>query len=385
MKTATGLDGIGSWTSTLYVAFELSKSTWQMALAVGAGQRPRRVAVSGGDVRKVLEEIGKAKRRLGLAPEARVVSCYEAGRDGFWLHRLLESAGVESLVVDAGSLRRRSGKRHRKTDRLDVLTLLGDLLRWDGGDRSIWSVVRVPSEATEDLRRLDRERKTLVKERTAHHNRVRGLLVSQGVVMTSWRELVREGPSSLRTWAGGALGEQLSAQITRELQRLQLIEQQLKELRARCLTLLVEKPESHARALEVVARLEQLRAIGEASSWTLAMELYWRDFRNRKQVGGYLGLGGTPYASGEMDRDLGIGKDGPSRLRATLVELAWSWVRFQPESKITLWFQSHFGPQTKRSRRRGIVAVARKLAVALWRYLTYGEIPEGAQLKPSAA
>ena len=385
MKTATGLDGIGSLRLTLYVAFELSKSTWQMAMAVGLGQKPRRVVVSGGDSGKVLEEIGKAKRRLGLTREARVVSCYEAGRDGFWLHRLLEGAGVESLVVDAGSLRRRSGKRHRKTDRLDVLTLLGDLMRWDGGDRSIWSVVRVPSAATEDLRRLDRERKTLVKERTAHHNRIRGLLVSQGVVLTSWRELVREGPSSLRTWAGGALGEQLSAQITRELQRLQLIEEQLKQLRARCQTLLGERPESHARALEVVARLEQLRSIGEASSWTLATELYWRDFRNRKQVGGYVGLGGTPYASGEMDRDLGIGKDGPSRLRATLVELAWSWVRFQPESKITLWFQSHFGPQTKRSRRRGIVAVARKLAVALWRYLTYGEIPEGAQLKPSAA
>ena len=385
MKTATGLDGIGTLKSTLYVALELSKSTWQMALAVGAGQRPRRVAVSGGDAHKVLEEIGKTKRRFGLAPEVRVVSCYEAGRDGFWLHRLLESAGVESLVVDAGSLRRRSGKRHRKTDRLDVLTLLGDLLRWDGGDRSIWSVVRVPSEATEDLRRLDRERKTLVKERTAHHNRVRGLLVSQGVVLTSWRVLVRQGPSSLRTWTGDALGEQLSAQVTRELQRLQLLEEQLKQLRARCQALLVERPERHDKALEVVQRLEQLRAIGEVSSWTLATELYWRDFRNRKQVGGYLGLGGTPYASGEMNRDLGIGKDGPSRLRATLVELAWSWVRFQPESKITLWFQSHFGPQTKRSRRRGIVAVARKLAVALWRYLTYGEIPEGAQLKPSAA
>jgi transposase len=385
MKTATKGNGIEGLASTLYVAFELSKATWQLAMAVGPGQKPRRVGLSGGDFRRVLEEICKAKKRFGLAPEIRVVSCYEAGRDGFWLHRLLAGAGVESLVVDAGSLRRRSGKRHRKTDRLDVLTLLGDLMRWDGGDHAIWSVVRVPSAATEDLRRLDRERKTLVRERTAHRNRVRGLLVSQGVDLASWRVLRSEGPSCLRTWEGQSLGEELSAQLTRELQRVQLVEEQLKQLRTRQKTLLEESPERHARTLETVTRLEQLSGIGEAGSWTLATELYWRDFRNRKQVGGYLGLGGTPYASGEMDRDLGIGKDGPSRLRAVLVEQAWAWVRCQPESKITLWFHSHFGPQVKRSRRRGIVAVARKLAVALWRYLAYGEIPEGARLKPAAA
>jgi transposase len=384
MRTAIDGNVIESAVSVLYVAFELSKAKWQMAMAVGPGQKPRRIWVEGGDVGRVREEIEKAKQRLCKGSEVRVVSCYEAGRDGFWLHRKLEESGVESLVVDAGSLRRRSGKRHRKTDRLDVLTLLADLMRWDGGDHSIWSVVRVPSEATEDLRRLERERRVLVKEQTGHRNRVRGLLASQGVLLPAWRVLQREGPTCLRTWEVGALGEELSGQIARELQRIALTEKQLKELQSRRRALLEAKPPAHAKTLENVERLAELRSIGEAGSWTLSTELYWRDFRNRKQVGGYVGLGGTPYSSGEMDRDLGIGKDGPSRLRAVLVEIAWAWLRFQPESKITLWFNRQYGPDSKRSRRRGIVAVARQIAVALWRYLKFGEIPEGARLKAAA-
>jgi transposase len=381
MKTATKGDGNEGLAAVLYLAFELSKATWQMAFGVGPGQKPRRVGVRGGDFGRVLEEIGRARKRFGLAAGCRVVSCYEAGRDGFWLHRLLSGAGIESLVVDAGSMRRRSGRRHRKTDRLDVETLLGDLMRWDGGDRSVWSVVRVPSESAEDLRRVERERRTLIQERTAHRNRVRGLLVSQGVEMPAWRMLCSEGPSCLRTWEGKALGEELSAQVVRELGRLALVEEQLKELQCRRRQLLEATPQAHAKTLEHVERLEQLRGIGEAGSWSLGTELYWRDFRNRGEIGGFLGMGGTPYASGETARDLGIGKDGPSRLRAVLIELAWSWVRLQPESKITLWFQEKFGPQGKRNRRRGIVAVARRLAVALWRYLSYGEIPEGARMK----
>jgi transposase len=385
MKTTTAVNGIENQVVTLYMAMELSKAKWQLLFAVSPGQKPRQVSVPGGDHERLRGEIEKAKARFGLSSGVRVLSCHEAGRDGFWVHRALERAGVESVVVDAGSMRRRQGKRHRKTDRLDVLTLLSDLMRWDSGDRLIWSVVRVPSEAEEDLRRLDRERKTLVSERTTHRNRVRGLLVCQGVEMVTWRRLSSEGPNCLRKWDGSVLGMELRGQIARELVRIGVVEKQLKELRERQRELLETRPERYARVVEAVERLEQLRGIGEASSWTLASELYWREFQNRKQVGGYLGLCGTPYASGEMERDLGIGKDGPSRLRAMLVELAWGWLRFQPESKITLWFQSQYGPHVKRHRRKGIVAVARKLAVALWRYLTYGEIPEGAQLKPVAA
>jgi transposase len=386
LKTATGMDVSCELGKVLYLAIELSKKTWLLGFAVGAGQKPRRMSVSGGDWQRLLREIERAKAHFGLLPDSLVVSCYEAGRDGFWLHRCLEQAGVLSLVVDAGSMRRHHGRRHRKTDRLDVARLLRDLMAYSQGDGSVWQVVRVPPRASEDVRQLQRERHVLKKEREAHRSRIGGLLFSRGIRIKSWRQLLSAGLDSLRTWDGEALGEELHRQLARELERLELVKKQMAGLEARRKELLKQRPSVHAKTLECVDRMFKLKGIGPENSWTYSTEMFgWREFKNRRQVGGFLGLGGTPYQSGAMDYDLGIGKDGPAWVRSMTIELAWGWLRFQPDSAQSRWFQERYGPGCKRDRRKGIVALARRLMIALWQYLEYGVIPEGAVLKSAAS
>lgn len=380
MQTTTSGNGI-ELERSLYVSFELCKSTWQLTFGTGLGSNPYRASVPAGDLGALRFRLEGAKKKLGVGASVPVKSCMEAGRDGFWIHRMLEREGVESQVVDAGSLRRRPGRRHQKTDRLDGLTLLSHLMRSDAGEKDVWKSVRVPSELEEDFRRLERERLILRDERTAHQNRIRGLLTTQGAKIPSWKVMLRDGVGDVRCWNGSPLGLELRRQIDRELARLRLVVEQLEELKAHRKQLLRERPAEYAELLDVVATLQQLKGVGEAISWLFVTHLWWREFQNRKEIGKYLGLCGTPYMSGEMARDLGIGKDGPGALRAMMIEAAWSWLRFQPHSKISLWYQERYGAGSKRSRRQGIVAVARQLSVALWRYVTYGVIPEGAELK----
>jgi transposase len=359
--------------SELYMAFELGEKNWKLSLSDGA-RSPSRYAVAAGDTAVVLECIAKAKARCGLPPEASVHSCYEAGRDGFWLHRWLIAQGIDNLVVDSSSIEVNRRARRAKTDRLDGDKLLAMLLRYQGGERRVWSVVRVPTPEQEDARRAHRELGRLGQERTAHINRIRALLVVQNL-----RVKYVGGRLWQRWWAGHAeeLLPGVRAEIERESARLALVAVQIRA---------IEAQQRHALAADTepqVAGLARLRGVGITSAWVLVKELFgWRRFRNRREVAGCLGLAPTPYDSGESQTEQGISKAGNKRARTLLVELAWSWLRYQPESALSKWFTERFAGGGKRMRRIGIVALARRLAIALWRYLEEGLIPDGAQLKP---
>jgi transposase len=361
----------------LYTAFELGNTTWKLAFSNGS--KVRYVSTGARNVHQLQANLALAKKRLGLSAEVRVVSCYEAGRDGFWLHRYLTSCGIENLVVDSSSIEVKRRKRRVKTDRIDAGKLLGMLMRYYGGEKKVWSVVRVPSEAEEDGRNLGRELHVLKKERTMHTNRIKGVLIQQGIVIKSLnRKKFLGALEEVRTWDGKDLPVDFKARVVREYQRLQVVEEQIREL----------KKERERRVLagdkvcyQQVAELMKLRGIGPESSWDFVMEfLGWRDFRNRKQVGGLSGLTPTPYDSGGSIREQGISKSGSRRIRSLAVESAWCWMRFQPRSKLTRWFNKRFAQGGKRMRKIGIVAVARRLLIELWRYLKDGVIPEGASL-----
>lgn len=364
--------------SVLFVVFELSNQSWKLGFATELGQRIRESAVPAWDLGGLELELQKARERLGLEPSVRVVSCYEAGREGFSLARYLEASGIENLVVDAGSLEVKRRRRRAKTDRLDLATLMNRLIRWQRGEHGVWSVVQVPSVEEEDQRQGHRELETLKKERTRHVNRLKGLLASQGVrIQVGPDFLVRL--ERLRLWDGSPLPPALRARLEREWARKALVEEQIRQHRTLCREVLKQ---SESESVEQVRRLMQLRGIGENGSWLLVHEFFaWRQFKNRRQVGALAGLVPTPYRSGEMDREQGISKAGNRRVRSMMIELAWCWLRLQPDSELSRWFERRYGSGTPRSRRVGIVALARKLLVALWRYLDQGVIPEGAILK----
>jgi transposase len=365
---------------TLYVAFELSWTEWKLAFGTGLGASPRLRSVPARKLDQLLEEIAKAKKRFGLPEDATVRSCYEAGRDGFWLHRFLTSQGVDNLVVDSSSIEVKRQGRRRKTDRLDCQKLLTMLLRYGGGEKSVWSVVRVPSVAEEDIRHLHRDLLDLKGERTRHSNRIKGLLVTVGVDL---REVGDDFPTQLpllQTWDGTAVPVELQKRLLREYQRWQLVNAQIRDVeneRARRLRT------SKEGCLDNVRQLLALRGIGTNSAWLFSIEFFnWRQFRNRRQVAALAGLTPTPYQSGDSSREQGISKAGNRRLRYMAIEIAWCWIRHQPQSALTKWYQQRFAGGKSRLRRIGIVAVARKLLVALWRYLETGEIPAGAKMEP---
>lgn len=361
----------------LYMALGLANAKWR--LAFGAGGRERQVVVDAGDLSGVSAAIERAKAKLGLGAEAKVKSVYEAGRDGFWLHRWLEAQGVASRVIDAGSLERRPGKRHRKTDRLDARGLLRKLRQFESGDRGVFSVVRVPPAAIEDLRRLERERERLVKERGAHRSRIKSLLNLHGVKGVKLGGDFPARLASMRQWDGAPLPRHLVAELEREWARLEQVAAQLGELEA-------EQREQVRQAdvapMALVWELMQLKGIGMKSALALVLELFgWREFANRRELAGCVGLVPTPYDSGTLRRELGIGKQGNARVRALLIELAWRWLRWQPDSDLSRWYHERFGGGGKRARRIGIVALARKLLILLWRYLRDGVLPPAVQLK----
>jgi transposase len=358
--------------SELYMAFELGEKNWKLALGDGV-RSPSRYTVAAGDTAMLLECIVKAKARCGHAPQARVRSCYEAGRDGFWLHRWLIAQGIDNIVVDSSSIEVNRRARRTKTDRLDADKLLSMLIRYHAEEPRVWSVVRMPTAEEEDARRAHRELGRLGHERTAHVNRIRALLV-----LSNLRVKYVGGRLWQRWWSchAGELRPGVRAEIERESERLLLVKQQMDKIEA-------AQREAVAAGREAqVAGLAQLRGIGMSSGWVLTKELFgWRRFRNRREVAGCLGLTPSPYASGESETEQGISKAGNRRARTLLVELAWSWLRYQPQSELSRWFNRRFAGGGKRMRRIGIVALARRLAIALWRYLEDGLIPDGAQLK----
>ena len=359
----------------LYMALELSNKSWRLAL--GDGTKRRQVSVPAADLAKLACAVAKAKEHFGMPASARVVSCYEAGRDGFWLHRHLRSVGIENQVIDAASIEVNRRLRHVKTDRLDGDRLLAKLIRHHTGERDGWSVVRAPSLEEEDARRLHRELERLKRERLAHRLRIQSLLVVQGIRVMS-KEAAELQLETLTLWDGRALPGELRCELEREVERLALVERQIAALEAERRERLREPKTDTERS---IVQLMRLGAIGPTSAWLLVMEFFgWRRFRNRREVAALAGLVSTPYNSGDSERDQGISKAGNRRVRAMMVEIAWLWLRFQPQSALSQWYQRRFAGGGLRMRRIGIVALARRLLIALWRYLADGVIPEDARL-----
>ena len=361
--------------ATLYMAIELSDKTWKLAFSDGSRERLR--SIDADEKENIWEEIENAKEHFRMEDEVIVMSCYEAGREGFWIHRYLESHGVKNLVIDPASVEVDRRKRRRKTDRLDAKKLLRSLMRYLWGDKQACSVVRVPSEEDEDERHLHRELESLKKERTIHSNRIRSLLKTHGIrIDNPGRSDFAEYLDHVRQWDGSGIGENLKDRLKREYDRYNQVNNQIKDLnRIRMDRVRNQETESMAR----VRQMLRLRGIGIESSWMLEKEFFgWRQFRNQKEVGSLSGLSPTPYSSGNSQREQGISKAGNRRVRATMIEISWSWLRFQKESKLTKWFNTRFAEGGKRMRRIGIVAVARKLLIDIWRFVEHGVIPEGA-------
>jgi len=367
---------------TLRLALDLGNRTWQVGFAVGGPATPARLrSIPARDLNQLAAEIRVAKARLKLPADAPVVSCYEAGRDGFWVHRALTTRlGVENLVVDSSSIERNARSRVAKSDRLDTAALLAKLGRYVAGEERVWRVVNVPSLADEDRRQRHRELALLTQQRTGQINRIKGLLALHGIVLAG-RGLRRLDPAALRDWAGAGLPPEFQARLEREGKRLQSLHQEIRRLLAERRAMLLE-PDPLDPVVPIVQRLVRLRGVGEVSAWIYAAEFFaWRRFANRRQVGAAAGLCGVPWRSGQRNQDQGISKAGNRYLRALAVELAWSWLRYQPDSEIAQWYRRRYGAQGSRVRRVGIVAVARKLLVALWRYVETGVLPTGAVLK----
>lgn len=366
----------------LYMAFELSRKKWKLAFSDGKQARARLVTIEAKDWNRLKTEIDKSKRRFGLAASTPVRSCYEAGREGFWVHRALSERGIDNVVVDAASIEVNRRSKRAKTDRMDAEKLVRQLIRYSGGEEGVWSVVRVPSEEAEDARQVHRDMEILKREQNSHRSRIQSLLFTQGIdVKVDGRFL--KTLNELRSWNGQPLGEHLKSRLAREYQRLMMAKADQAELKKQQREQLKA---SKTPVLEKIRLLKQLRAIGMTSSWTFVMEFFgWRQFENRRQVAGALGLTPMPYQSGDSSREQGISRAGNRRVRAMAVEIAWSWLRFQPHSKLSRWYQTRFGGGGKRMRRIGIVALARRLMIDLWRYLESGLVPEGARLKAAAA
>jgi transposase len=361
----------------LYISLELGSKTWKLAFTVGLGQKPRLRTIAARSTDALLVEIKTAMKRFGLPDKTAVVSCYEAGRDGFWLHRFLTSQRFENLVVDSSSIEVNRRKRRAKSDRLDAVKLVEMLIRWCNGERKVWSVVHTPSVGDEDHRQLHRELIVLKSERTAQVNAIKGLLVGLGLEASVDADFP-ERLTKLRQWDGSVIPPALCLRLLREFERWQLVGRQIHELEQERTRQIREQ---QTPAVEQVHRLLNLRGIGENGAWLLVNELFaWRRFQNRRELGSLAGLTPTPYDSGVTRREQGISKAGNRRVRWMMVQLAWGWLQYQPDSELSLWYQRRFGGGNSRVRKIGIVALARKLLIALWKYLETGEPPAGAEV-----
>ncbi len=360
--------------ATLYVAFELGKTSWKLAMTSGFGVAPVLRTVGSGDWEAVARAIGYGRQRCGLPATARVVSCYEAGRDGFWIHRALVARAVANRVVDSSSIEVKRRARRTKTDRLDAVKLVLMLVRVCAGEARVWNEVRVPSVAAEAARHQSRERTALTQEQTRLKNQLRSWLATWGCAVP--RRATGAWWATVRDWAGAPLPAAVQARLARAQARLTLVVAQIAELTAAQRTGAATAPVSSP-----THRLVQLKGVGATGAAIVIEEgLVWRAFQNRRQVGGLLGFAPTKYESGASSRDRGISRAGNTRLQAVMVQLAWGWLRWQPRSGLAQWYHARFG-HGKRTRKIGIVALARKLLIALWRYVTSGIVPAGAVLR----
>jgi len=370
----------------IFVSLELSRSTWLVtSLSPGQGEKMSRHSVEADDVAELMKLFAdlrrKAEVRTGLSYP--IITIQEAGLDGFWLHRILQREGIESHVVDPASIATPRRRRRAKTDRLDGETLLRALLAYKRGEPRVCAMVVAPSPEEEDRRRLCRERRTLIDERIAHVNRIKGLLFAQGI--SGYAPLRRDRRArleALRTGDGRALPSYLKTQISRELDRLELLLDQIKAVEAEQDALLAAagKGAGEQAAPDPVTMLLALKGMGANFTAVLWSEAFYRQFSNRRQLAAYAGLAPTPWRSGSIEQEQGVSKAGNPRLRSTMIQLAWLWLRHQGQSALARWFKAH----SQRGRKTAIVALARKLLVALWKYVTAGVVIEGAVMKSAA-
>jgi transposase len=366
----------------IFVSMELSRSTWLVtSLSPGGGEKMSKHSVRSGDITGLLERFARlrAKAQARTGKTFPVIVIQEAGPDGFWIHRVLENEGIESHVVDAASILISRRRRRAKTDRIDGETLVRTLLAYKRGEPRVCAMVEAPTPEEEDRRRICRERKTLVAERVEHANRIKGLLFAQGI--SGYEPLRRDRRrrlEELTTGDGRPLPVHLKAQICRELDRLELLLGQLKAVEAERDALLEPESEQAPTPAQMLARL---RGIGPEFAAVLWSEGLFRSFRNRRQVAAYAGLAPTPWQSGSVDHEQGVSKSGNPRLRTTMIQLAWLWLRHQPKSALSLWFQERVKRNGGRMKKTTIVALARKLLIALWKFSTSGVVIEGAVMK----
>jgi transposase len=370
----------------VYVSIELSVSSWLVAARLPNTEKFRLHRLEGGATTALLTVIAELRSRASakLGSRADVVCCFEAGRDGFWLHRLLTAHGVTVYVLEPTSILVNRRARRAKTDRLDAEGMLRVLAAWLGGDRQVCSMVRVPSPDEEDAKRPHREREQLVQDKLRIENRIAALLFTQGIrgrpSLRSWERDVAE----LRTGDGRALPQLLRTELDRLRRRLVLVLELIRELeadRARAL----EAAEPTDTTIGKITALQRLRGIGDNFAAVLTREVFYRSFDNRRQLASYVGITPMPYQSGGMDRDRSISRAGNPRARTTMIQLAWLWLRYQPNSALAAWFRDRVGTLQGRTRRIAIVAMARKLLIALWRYVETGVVPDGSAIRAETA
>ena len=364
----------------LYLAFELGQQQYKLGFTTGLGQQPRIRTITARDVAALQREIQLACQRFSLPETTAVLSCYEAGRDGFWLHRFLQAQGIANLIVDSASIEVNRRARRTKTDRLDAGKLLTMLIRYHLGEHQVWRIVNVPEAEVEDSRHLHRELASLKRDRTRHINRIKGWLTGQGVSMLVDKDFLNQ-LGKQRMWNGQSLPANLRIRLEREFERMELVNHhiELLDTQRRKLVRTSDQP-----CVAQVRQLLRLRGIGFNSAWLFVMEFFsWRAFRNRREIGALAGLTPTPFQSGNTNQEQGISKAGNRHIRALAIEIAWCWLQFQPTSELSLWYQKRFGHGSSRVRRIGIVALARRLLIELWRYLETNQPPPGAVLSPS--
>jgi transposase len=363
---------------TVHVVFELSKSKWQLGVMTPGAQKMSRYRIEGGNLAELFHVLAKVRAKAEQQGRpVRILSCYEAGLDGHWLHRWLTDNGIVNFEVDASSIEVNRRARRAKTDRIDLALLMRAFLAYLRGEPGVCSMVRVPTPEDEDRKRRTRERERLLTERTGHTNRIKGLLHGQGI--RDAQPLMANFLSNLdqmRTGDGRAVPPRLRDEIRREHERLLVVHKQIKTIEAENSAAYREPAKGSVEAK--AAQLVKLKAVGPQTAQVLTNEVFYRDFKNRRQVGSCFGLTDTPYDSGDSRRQQGISKAGNHRARKAAIEFAWLWLRYQPDSELSRWFVQRVGSVKGRIRKIAIVALARKLMVALWRYLETGLVPVGA-------
>ena len=369
--------------AVIFVSIELSRKGWLVAIHTPLADKIGLHKLQAGDNASLLSLIRRNSKKVERTKSepVRVLSCYEAGYDGFWLHRFLAEAGIFNHVIDPASLQINRRARRAKTDRIDAIGMLRALMAFYRGEDQVFSVVQVPSVEKEDARRIHRERERLIKERIQHVNRIKGLLATQGSYdYEPLKRHRRERFEALETAMGTPIPHHLRHEIMRHLQRLELVLEMIREVEAQRDAVIEAEPEANESSRKT-QQLVTLKAIGPQFATVLVGEVFHKNFVNRRQVASYAGLSPSPFNSGSLVREQGISKAGNPRARTTMIEMAWLWLRYQPQSVLARWFHERAGTSTGRVRRITIVALARKLLIALWRFLETGLLPDGAELK----